>query len=95
MEDTPYSTPRIHNEKNLVIQKCGKSFSRSTHLNQHQRTNTEEKPYECNKCGKSFCQSAYLTQDQKIHSWEKPVWMKCGKAFIINANLIQHQGFGR
>ncbi|NXY53235.1 ZN787 protein, partial [Callaeas wilsoni] len=51
---------------------CGKRFSWSCHLIQHQRVHTGEKPYECGECGKSFSWSSDLSQHQRVHTGEKP-----------------------
>ncbi|NXD03504.1 ZN436 protein, partial [Certhia familiaris] len=53
---------------------CGKSFSQSFHLIQHQMIYTGERPYKCRECGKSFIQSFHLIQHQIIVS----VWKDRG-----------------
>ncbi|NWZ88143.1 ZSCA2 protein, partial [Poecile atricapillus] len=51
--------------------KCGKSFSWSSSLIQHQVIHTGKQAYECLECGKSFGWSSALRNHQLIHSGEK------------------------
>ncbi|NWW71194.1 ZN551 protein, partial [Climacteris rufus] len=41
-------------EKPCKCLECGKSFSQSSSLIQHQMVHTGERPYECGECGKNF-----------------------------------------
>ncbi|NXX66417.1 ZNF16 protein, partial [Spizella passerina] len=47
-------------EKPHKCLECGKGFSWSLHLIQHQVIHTGERPYECEECGKSFSWSSSL-----------------------------------
>uniref|UniRef100_A0A7M4DXN0 Uncharacterized protein n=1 Tax=Crocodylus porosus TaxID=8502 RepID=A0A7M4DXN0_CROPO len=79
-------------EKPHRCSECGRSFTFSSGLVQHQRIHMEKKPYHCSVCGKSYTESSHLCQctaarpGQKAHRCSK-----CGKSFTQSSTLAKHQ----
>ncbi|XP_068421978.1 zinc finger protein 655 isoform X2 [Eschrichtius robustus] len=78
---------KIHTRaKSYKCSTCERVFSRSVHLNQHQRVHREV-PCKCTVCGSDFCHTSHLAEHQKVHCEEKSYeYNECGLTFI------KHQG---
>lgn len=69
---------------------CGKTFSTSESLEDHQLCHLGEKPHECAECGKCFVQASQLQQHQRMHKSEFQCPM-CGKGFVSLFALRKHK----
>eukprot|EP01083_Nonionella_stella_P025669 70730_1 len=85
---------RIQSQCNL----CEKSFNFQIYLKsqaeikRHQRSQSDERPFQCNLCGRSFTSQAGARQHQRSHSDERPYQCDlCTKRFKSRNNLADHQ----
>lgn len=81
-------------DQQLLCSFCPKTFShrRITHLVNHERIHTNEKPFTCKVCGKGFSNLQKLSVHAATHTGEKKHKCRiCGKRFAQNNNMITHE----
>lgn len=69
-------------------------FRTRGHLKDHERTHTNERPYNCTVCDRRFRRSSTLKVHLRIHSGERPyacTYPGCGKTFTESGNLNTHK----
>ncbi|XP_030249170.1 zinc finger protein 1035 [Sparus aurata] len=69
---------------------CGKTFSTSESLEDHQLCHLGEKPHECAECGRCFFQASQLQQHQRMHKSEFQC-QACGRGFVSLFALRKHK----
>eukprot|EP01104_Vermistella_antarctica_P017641 TRINITY_DN6281_c0_g1_i1.p1 TRINITY_DN6281_c0_g1~~TRINITY_DN6281_c0_g1_i1.p1 ORF type:complete len:454 (-),score=61.64 TRINITY_DN6281_c0_g1_i1:103-1464(-) len=86
----------IRREKHFcTFEGCPRFFTHKGHLNQHQRTHTNEKPYVCEwqDCSAAFGQSSHLKRHMYIHTGDLPfkcTFEGCSRAFTTKHTLRTH-----
>ncbi|XP_053567190.1 zinc finger protein 391-like [Bombina bombina] len=74
-----------------LCSECGKCFTKKSHLIDHLKIHTGDKPFSCSVCGKCFTRKSKLISHQKIHTGEKAFsCFVCGKCFTQKAYLVDH-----
>ncbi|XP_034981147.1 zinc finger protein 236 isoform X1 [Zootoca vivipara] len=79
------------NKRSYRCEYCNKGFKKSSHLKQHVRSHTGEKPYKCQLCGRGFVSSGVLKSHEKTHTGVKAFSCSiCNTSFTTNGSLTRH-----
>uniref|UniRef100_A0A3B4AUW8 C2H2-type domain-containing protein n=1 Tax=Periophthalmus magnuspinnatus TaxID=409849 RepID=A0A3B4AUW8_9GOBI len=85
-DDSEDNSKRVHR-----CNWCKKGFKKSSHLKQHVRSHTGEKPFRCHLCGRSFVSAGVLKAHLNTHTGVKPFKCNvCDATFTTNGSLSRH-----
>ena len=75
----------------LACSICDYRAARKSHLTEHMRTHTGDKPYACTKCDYRATQKNTLTAHMRTHTGDKPyACTKCAYRAATKSNLTRH-----
>ncbi|XP_021510149.2 zinc finger protein 445 isoform X1 [Meriones unguiculatus] len=78
--------------ESVRLKESGKTFSKSPHLDYHQRYYSQEKQFKCRVCEKAFRWRSNCVRHEKIHTGVKPYKCSlCEKAFQRRSAYHLHQ----
>ncbi|XP_017065103.1 zinc finger protein Xfin-like [Drosophila eugracilis] len=88
-EEEENSTGKFKN--NLKSPKCPKTYKKPKQLENHLKSNKDERPYKCPLCPKDFKTSSNAKVHLRTHTGERPyTCTHCSKSFTTNSNLTRH-----
>ena len=77
--------------KNLICNRCNKSFAKASYLKQHILVHSCQNDYVCRVCNKAFSRAGVLKRHMLVHTGQKNhVCSVCNKAFSQAGTLKRH-----
>lgn len=82
--------PATKQEKICMI--CDREFKKTSHLKDHMRRHTGQRPFICHICGKGSTVRSALNKHLRVHSGERPFKCEvCQKGFTSTSDRDAHQ----
>ncbi|ESO12050.1 hypothetical protein HELRODRAFT_63800, partial [Helobdella robusta] len=76
---------------------CGKSFTTSSGLKQHQHIHSSVKPFKCEVCFKAYTQFSNLCRHKRMHAncRQHLKCVECGQYFTSTTTFNKHKKFSK